>query len=62
MFSHGNIQKYNCTSPDGQNHYQNDHILIYQRQYSNIAHHYDISEKLTVIPGVRIFMVKNASK
>jgi DNA repair ATPase RecN len=36
MFPHRNIHEYNWTSPDGQTHNQNDHILIDMRRHSSI--------------------------
>jgi len=36
MFPHRNIHKYNWTSPDGNTHYQIDHILIDRRWQSSV--------------------------
>jgi len=38
MFPHRNIHKYNWTSPDGNTHYQIDHILIDRRWQLNVLH------------------------
>ena len=36
MFPHRNVHKYTCTSPDGKNHKQIDHVLLDGRWHSSV--------------------------
>jgi len=49
MFLHGNIHKYNWTSPDGKTYTHIHHILTDRRWHSSIYSMYNLSGEVTVI-------------